>query len=215
MTARTVATAAAATLIALAAAACGTQSATTPPAAVSVVADASACAPATSALEEIPTRVDTDPAMSIPRPAGWERFTMMDSDLVRYMLVNRDLVADQFAPNVVVTIESIPGNESADSVLTKNRTAIETLGGATDLAYTPTTVCGQPAERITYTGAPQGTTPARPIITLATVIHTGGRTFGIAVTAQATRPDNPTYQRDVEAILTGFQVLAATTANPA
>lgn len=215
MTARTVATTAATTLIALAASACGQSAPEPQPTAMSVVADASACPPAAAPLEEIPAHADTDPVLSIPRPPGWERFTMMDSELVRYMLVNRGLVADQFAPNVVVTIESIPGHESADSVLTKNRNAIETLGGATDLAYTPTTVCGQPAERITYTGAPQGTTPARPIITLATVIHTGGRTFGVAVTVQSTRPDNPTYQRDIEAILTGFQVMPSTTANPA
>jgi hypothetical protein len=153
--------------------------------------------------------------MVIPQPAGWERLTMMDSEMVRYMLANRGLAADQFAPNVVVTIESIVGTESAASVFAKNRNVIETIGGATDLAYTPATVCGQPAERITYTGAPQGTMPARPITTLVAVIHTGGRTFGVAVTAQTTRPDNPTYQRDVETILTGFQLMPSITADPA
>jgi hypothetical protein len=210
------ATLAAATLVALTAAGCGPDPAAPQQLDASpAVAASAACAAVDAPVEEIPTRADTDPRMVIPQPAGWERFTMMDSEMVRYMAVNRGLVADQFAPNVVVAIESVPGNEPSTSVLNKNRHALETMGGATDLIAVPTSVCGQPAERITYTGAPQGTTPARPIITLAAVIHTGGRTFGVAVTAQSTRPDNPTYQRDVETILAGFQLMPSTSASPA
>lgn len=206
----------AATLVVLMAAGCGPDAAPPPHTDASqVVAASTVCTAVNAPLQEVPTRADTDPHMVIPQPAGWQRFTMMDSEMVRYMMVNRGLVADQFAPNVVITLETVPGDEPAASVLRKNRHAIETLGGATDLTYSPATVCGQPAERITYTGGPQGATPARPITTLAAVIHTGGRTYGVAVTAQSTRPDNPTYQRDVQTILDGFQLLPPATADPA
>jgi hypothetical protein len=42
---------------------------------------------------------------------------------------------------------------------------------------------------------------------IAGVLHTDDMTYAASVTAQATDADNPTYQRDVDTILKGFQLL--------
>jgi len=39
------------------------------------------------------------------------------------------------------------------------------------------------------------------------VLHTDDKTYAATVTIQTGDGDNPTYQRDAEAILTGFQFL--------
>ncbi|PRC60703.1 hypothetical protein C6A85_16690, partial [Mycobacterium sp. ITM-2017-0098] len=45
---------------------------------------------------------DGEPRLRIPVPAGWERNTMMDSQVIRYAIVAMDLVADGFATSAVV-----------------------------------------------------------------------------------------------------------------
>ena len=39
------------------------------------------------------------------------------------------------------------------------------------------------------------------------MLHTDDTTFAVTLTVQSADPDNPTYQRDAETILTGFQML--------
>ena len=42
------------------------------------------------------------------------------------------------------------------------------------------------------------------------VLRTDDATFAVTTTVQTADPDNPTYQRDAEMILTGFQLLPPT-----
>ncbi|MBJ7386524.1 MAG: LpqN/LpqT family lipoprotein [Mycolicibacterium sp.] len=167
-------------------------------------ADAAACETVDAPMIDIPARADGEPAMAIPAPPGWERTTELDSDLVRAALVNQSLTADGFAPNVVVTLESIDGDVSAQDVFEQQRTALTSQGGATDLKTTTRTLCGQPAETTDYMGAPVAATPARPITVLLSTLQSGGRTYSVAVTVQTLKPDDPTYVRDRETILSGF-----------
>jgi uncharacterized protein YceK len=167
-------------------------------------ADAAACETVDAPMIDIPARADGEPAMAIPAPPGWERTTELDSDLVRAALVNQSLTAEGFAPNVVVTLESIDGDVSAQDVFEQQRTALTSQGGATDLNTTTGTLCGQPAETTDYMGAPVAATPARPITVLLSTLQSGGRTYSVAVTVQTLKPDDPTYVRDRETILSGF-----------
>src|SRR4051812_33409401 len=55
------------------------------------------CQAAASRGARIPSHDAAEPQRRIPQPAGWERTTTIDSQFVRYSLVNRDLIHDAFA----------------------------------------------------------------------------------------------------------------------
>src|SRR5688500_17082971 len=65
------------------------------------------CAEVAAPLEDIPSENAGEPALRIPVPPGWERNSTMDSQIIRYAIVAQDLIADKFAPNAVVTLESV------------------------------------------------------------------------------------------------------------
>jgi disulfide bond formation protein DsbB len=54
---------------------------------------------------------------------------------------------------------------------------------------------------------------ARPVTMLLVVIKTGGDTYLVGL-VQTVESDNPTYLRDAETILTGFQMLPPASAKP-
>lgn len=171
------------------------------------VGDAGTCHRVDAPMLDIESRNDNEPQLRIPRPAGWERFTKLDSEILRFALANRDLVANQFAPNVVVTLEHTP-DADPQMIFDQTRDNVVRMAGAQDMAVKAGTLCGLPAETVTYVAAAMGpATPARPISALQVVTRTGGQTYLVTATMQTTQPDNPTYQRDVETILTGLQVL--------
>jgi hypothetical protein len=169
--------------------------------------DASQCEQVDAPLTTIPVQGDDEPVMKIPQPDGWERSTMMDSELIRFAMVNQTLVKDEFASNVVVTLESAPGSEDAGVVFDSQRDALESTFGASDLQVTEHTLCGLPAETVRYLTPVIGNVAPHPAIVVMAVLHTDTTTYAVSVTAQTTDPDSPAYQRDVETILTGFQLL--------
>jgi hypothetical protein len=154
----------------------------------------------------IPSHEAAEPQLRIPQPPGWERTTMIDSQFVRYTLVNRELIHDGFAPTVVVGLDTVPGQHAPDVLFEANRYKLIHEGQVTDLNYTGGTVCGNPAETVTYTGSPNGQA-ARPLTDLAIVIDGGDRTYFVNVVIQSRDDTNPTYQRDKQTILSGFQAV--------
>ena len=74
------------------------------------------------------------------------------------------------------------------------------------------TLCGLPAETIDYITPPIGPIAPHPAKVVCAVLQTDDATFAMTVTVQTADPDNPTYQRDAETILTGFQMLPPTDA---
>ena len=165
------------------------------------------CTPVQAPLTSIPALAGGEPQLAIPQPAGWERNTMLDSRLIRFALVNKSLIANRFAPTVVVTLESADGARDARKLLEQGRSALVTMGGATDLKVKPATLCGQPAETVDYVAGAMGQLAAHPATVLAAVMQAGGTTYFVTVTIQTTDADNPTYRRDAETILTGFTFL--------
>lgn len=158
---------------------------------------------------DIPAQNPGEPKMAIPAPPGWERTTELDSQLIRFALVNQSLTTDGFAPNVTVTLEAIDGEHSADEVFDAQTTALVQQGAGTDLKSTQGTLCGQPAETVDYTGAAVGAAPARPITVLLSALTSGGRTYSVSATVQSVDAENPTFQQDSRTILEGFQFLPA------
>lgn len=169
--------------------------------------DASQCETVDAPLTTIPGKGVDEPVMKIPQPEGWDRSTMLDSELIRFAMGNPSLTKDGFASNVVVTLESAPGIEDADVVFDTMRDALESNFGATDLRVSDHTLCGLPAQTIEYQTPPLGDIAPHPGTAVVTVLHADGTTFAASVTVQTADPDDPTYRRDSDMILTGFQML--------
>jgi hypothetical protein len=170
-------------------------------------ASASDCTSVDAPMTSIPDHTDEEPVMKIPQPDGWTRVTMMDSELIRFTMRNEDLVKDGFAPTAVVTLESHRGLAEPQEVFDAQHDALQSAVGATDVTITQTTVCELPAEAIDYTTPQLGILPPHPARVLTAVLHTEDTTYAMTMTVQSADAENPTYQRDAETILTGFQML--------
>ncbi|WP_375487130.1 LpqN/LpqT family lipoprotein [uncultured Mycobacterium sp.] len=168
---------------------------------------AAACADVQAPTVAIPAHSDAEPRLRIPTPEGWQRSTMLDSELIRYVVTKPALRSGGFTPNVVVTLESVPGGRDPRSVLDDERQELIRTGVGTNLAVTDQTLCGYPAQMVRYTAAAMGAIPPRPATVLTAAADLGNRTYAVAVTIQTTDPDNPVYRHDAEEILTGFQML--------
>jgi hypothetical protein len=60
---------------------------------------------------------------------------------------------------------------------------------------------------VQYRTPQMGSIAPHPGTVVMAVLHADGRTYAASVTIQTGDPDNPTYQRDAETILKGFQML--------
>jgi Probable lipoprotein LpqN len=169
--------------------------------------DGSQCTSVDASLTTVPERGDDEPTLKIPQPTGWQRVTMMDSQLIRFAMRNAALEKDGLAPTAVLTLESQPVNEDPRVMFDAQHAALEQAIGATDLRVKQHTLCGLPAETIEYNAPAMGALPPHPATSVCVVMHTGNRTFAVSLTVQSTRPDDATFQRDAEMILTGFQML--------
>jgi hypothetical protein len=149
-----------------------------------------------------------EPQLKIPQPPGWERASMLDSEVIRFTMRNKNLVANDFMPTAVVTLESVPSADADNTtIFDQERAALVDRLGATGLHISATTRCGDEAQLVDYDAPSMGPVPPRKIKTLM-VAHTfGASTFVATVTVQSTDPDNAVYARDTGDVLTGFQML--------
>ncbi|MEW5809494.1 MAG: LpqN/LpqT family lipoprotein [Actinomycetota bacterium] len=171
------------------------------------VGDSSQCTTVTAPLVDIPQKGPREPQLRIPQPSGWERNTVMDNQIIRFAIVAQDLIANQFAPNAVVTLESVRGSQDPDAVFEQNRSNLTTMMGAYDLQTESNTTCGFPSETTKYTAPAMGPAPERPIIMHAVVAQKPTATYLATLTVQTTDATNPTYVRDSQEIIDGFQLL--------
>jgi hypothetical protein len=148
----------------------------------------------------------TGPVLRIPKPAGWNRITSLDSEMIRFVMRNDDLAVGGVAPTAVVTLESHRGKISPDTLFAEQRRQVAELG-VTQLTLADTTLCGLPAVRGGYMSPLMGLAEPRPAEVLIGVMFEGGSTYGVAVTVQSADADDPAFIRDSEAILDGFQML--------
>lgn len=170
-------------------------------------ATSSDCTSVDAPMTSIPAHTDEEPVMKIPQPDGWERVTMMDSELIRFTMRYIVPTRDGFAPTAVVTLESHRGLAEPREVFDAQRDALEIALGATNIQITETTVCELPAEIIDYTTPPLGILPPHPARVVTAVLQADDVTWAMTMTVQSADRNNPTYERDVDTILTGFQML--------
>jgi hypothetical protein len=170
-------------------------------------ATASDCTSVDAPMTSIAEHSDEEPVMKIPQPAGWERVTMMDSQLIRFTMRNEALAKDGFAPTAVVTLESHPGIAEPRDVFDAQQDGLKSGIGATNVSATETTLCELPAETIDYMTPQLGILPPHPARVVTAVMQTENDTYAMTMTVQSADPGNPAYQRDAETILTGFQML--------
>jgi hypothetical protein len=168
---------------------------------------ASECEVVDAPLTTIPSRNRDEPVMKIPQPQEWNRSTKMDSELVRFAMVNRDPGEDGAVASAVVTLEKPPGVEEADVIFEMQRHALETMAGATDLQVSEHTLCGLPAETVQYRTPETGRIDPHPATVVMAVIHVADSTYAATLTVGSDATDNPTFQRDADMILKGFQLL--------
>ena len=181
----------------------------------SAIRDPHAPAPEPNACEQVSaplTAIDPhaagEPQLKIPQPAGWERASMLDSDVIRFTMRNKGLSDNNFMPTAVVTLESVPdGSNDNQAIFDQERAALVERLGATGLSTTETTRCGDEAELVDYDAPSMGPIPARKARTLMVAGTFHDNTFVSTVTVQSTDPDNNVYARDTDTVLTGFQML--------
>ncbi|MGE2729374.1 LpqN/LpqT family lipoprotein [Mycolicibacterium vaccae] len=165
------------------------------------------CTTVEARLAEVPSLSPREPAVRIPIPAGWQRNSTMDSQVIRFALVAESLIANGFVPNAVVTLERARGVADPRDVFEESRANLIRMMNAADLRSENTTTCGFPAETTTFTAPPMGPVPRRSVIMHAVVAQRGNATYLVTLTIQTSNGADPTYQRDAEQIVDGFQVL--------
>jgi hypothetical protein len=169
------------------------------------------CEQVSAPLTAIDSRAPGEPQLKIPQPTGWERASMLDSDVIRFTMRNKGLSDNNFMPTAVVTLESVSeSNSDNQTIFDQERAALVDRLGATDLSTTATTRCGDEAELVDYDAPSMGRIPPRKVRTLMVAGTFHNNTFVSTVTVQSTDPGNSVYARDTDAVLTGFQMLPPT-----
>ena len=141
--------------------------------------------------------------MRIPVPQGWQRNTKQDSESVRYAISNPGLVVDGFTPNAVVTLQKVPTAAGKPDKI---------LAAQNDQLTKSTEVCGAKAIESSYTAPELKLGPKIPVIpprkatSLGAVYKEGDSYYVATLTVQTVKGDDPTYQKDAETILKGFQM---------
>ena len=174
------------------------------------------CQAVSGELIDVPTRTDQEPKMRVPVPAGWERTTKMDSENIRFALRNQSLSADGFTPNAVVTLQKVSADiGKPEQLLEAQNDQLSKKLKVADMNSTPAQVCGATALATTYTAPEMKINPKIPPIpprtatSLGVVYKTGDVSYVATITVQTVKPDNPTYIKDADTIIKGFQLLPA------
>ena len=166
------------------------------------------CQQVSAPVTSVPARATGEPQLRIPQPPGWQRTKMLDSEIIRFAMGNKDLAGDDFVPTAVVTLESAPStNQDQEKIFDQERATLADHLGVTNMQTTHTTLCGHKADLVSYDAPAMGRIPPRKAKTLIVIAAFAGNDYAATVTVQAADPDNPGYVRDIQTILTGFQML--------
>lgn len=176
----------------------------------------SACAEVDAHKVEIPALRAGEPRLRIPQPDGWEGSTDVgrDDESLRFSLSSSSSSGQEPESVVVVGMDEVE-DIGTDAIFADGYAGLteglEEFGLPTNMTMSRDTVCGLPAQRYTSEGsaASMGAAAAPeapPASYLQVVARTGGRTYYVGVLAIGL-PDSPTFHRDAEAILSGFEVM--------
>jgi hypothetical protein len=131
----------------------------------------------------------------------------MNSEIIRFTAADPDLTTDGFSANVVVTLEKQPAGTTSQDAFDRQRDGAVNRFGVTDVTASEGTVCGQPMRTLRYTIPTMGKVPPHPAMVQLVYLRVGDVPYVATVTLQSVDADNPTYQKDAQDILHGFQML--------
>ncbi|WP_234881123.1 LpqN/LpqT family lipoprotein [Mycobacteroides salmoniphilum] len=140
-----------------------------------------------------------EPVLAVPTPQGWEYSAAMNSPLIRGVVANVGLRANDFTPNAVVTLEDLTGKVASAQQGVEAEIASVEQGGMAIESRSVGTVCGHPSSTMTYT------LQNRPVTALIAAVEDGPRIWATVLTIQTTEPQNPAYTAGKQSILEGFQ----------
>ena len=163
---------------------------------------------ATERWVDVPSKSADEPRLRIPQPAGWEPVEGIDNAELRLVLRNERLGVGTHVPTITVLVENPVPIASADQLLDSEVQNLKDEG-FTDVAETPTDVCGYAATKVTFVDpppSPQGTIPARPSTAVIAAPEINGHLWGTGVLIQAVDPEDSVFIADLNTVLTGFQI---------
>ncbi|GEE03096.1 hypothetical protein nbrc107696_35420 [Gordonia spumicola] len=164
-------------------------------------ADAHPCADVSDAIEV--THKPGEARFAVPKIDGWERFSQMDSDIVRLIMVNRSLIADEFAPNFTITVEKSPttGQSEFDRQAAGLRRVVKT---DTITREPVSSTCGFDSQVFDYTMTSQNGVDLDASVLVVSVPNESGGGTTASVTMQTSDPSNTEYQAAKKTLFTGF-----------
>lgn len=164
------------------------------------------CAEPGAPVVDLPTYASTDPIVGIPVPAGWERDSSLDSELIRGAFVSKGLAKDDFAPNVTIVAADVTSAvSSAQEGVQAQVDSIESIGGQI-LSQEDLTVCGHPAALAQVRLPAMGAVPERDGSMLVIVSESGETLMATVLTLQTLDSADPAYRADAATIVEGVQI---------
>lgn len=182
--------------------AASSSAATSPPVpSASAVVVSAGCASGDVPLTTLVPMAAGEPTLALPTPSGWEYSASMNSRIIRGLVANIRLRANDFTPNAVVTLEDLTGKvgDAQQGIDAEVHGAEQ--AGITVTGRTPGTVCGNPSATITYT------LKGHSVTALVTAAADGQKVWAATLTVQTAEPDNRTYIADAQTILNNFQFI--------
>lgn len=138
--------------------------------------------------------------MRIPRPPHWESEPNFIKPPMKLVLRNNALADGSGVPAITVaTGEAIDPDQAPDEMLDDSIAGFENIG-AQNISQLPVTVCGYSGRRVTYTAD----RVSADVVAVAVPIE--GKMSVVIVAAQSVTPQNRTFQRDSELVLSGIQI---------
>jgi len=170
-----------------------------------VAGDRGPCAHVDAPMLDVPVKSSSEPRMRIPEPLGWQ----LDLDAEDDPNVRLALANTYAAPGdgVAVMIKEVPDANPAaifDNFEMGLVEGLEQEDLPTEVTRTANTLCGLPSEMMTFAVTDAWT--GIKATALVVVAESGGDTYLISV-LQAVDPADQAQLREVETILTGFEVL--------
>lgn len=164
------------------------------------------CTPTDQELIELDPAGGDEPVVRVPMPAGWERSTRLDSELIRATLGGTEYGTEDGGPVVMVIVEDIGAYvDTAQEGIDAEIAPMESFGMEI-IGRKPTTVCGLPAERVTGL-SPAPTGEMIPMEVLVAVYETDTDMYAVLLNAQAPDGVDPQALRDQQAMLEQVQIL--------
>ncbi len=167
----------------------------------------SACNLVSAPMTPIPSRAD-EPHVVIPQPTGWQRESEQESEDRRFAMANGNLRVGRIA-SASVELRTLVGHRDPATEIENMRAKAEKDSGNRDLTATDSEVCGFPGQTFRYIRTTAGLPPAAETL-LVVVVPATGKTHEVALTTRTTHGNDPDYQRAIETILSGVQVLTPT-----